>query len=174
MEKESPMLDAIKNRRSIRKYESRPVEEDAIAQLKEAALRAPSSRNLQPWRIVFVTDPETLGLLSTAKAQYASFLADAPLGIVVCGNDAKSDCWIEDCSIVATVLQLTATSLSLGSCWIQIRGREDAEGSSSEGRVLDILGLPAGLRVLTVLAVGYPAEEKPPLPAEKLAWEKVE
>ena len=85
-----------------------------------------------------------------------------------------SDCWIEDCSIAATIAQLTATDLGLGSCWIQIRGRQHADGRPAEEYVREVLGLPASLSVLCLLSVGYPAEDKPPRATGSLPWDKVE
>ena len=168
------MLDAIRTRRSIRHYDERPIEPAKIEQLQEAMLRAPSSRNLKPWRFVFVTDPELLRWLSRAKPSFAEWIGEAALGVVVCGDSSVSDCWIEDCSIAATFLQLAATELGLGSCWIQVRARQDEDGEPAEDRVRQVLGLPNGLSVLCMISVGYPAEEKAPRDRAALAWEKVD
>jgi nitroreductase len=168
------MLEAIRTRRSIRRYDGRPVDPATIAALQEAVLRAPTSRDLRPWRFLFVTDPALLSALATAKSANAGFLAAAPLAVVVCGDEEASDCWIEDCSIAAAFLQLTATELGLGSCWAQIRGRSHADGRPAEDHVREILGLPGTPRVLCVIGVGHPAEEKPPRPAETLPWDKSE
>ena len=167
------MLAAVRDRRSIRKYEERPVEREVIDQLQEAMLRAPSSRNFKPWRFVFVTDRELLRSLSQSKPRWSDFLSDAALGVVICADPAVSDCWIEDCSIAATVLQLSATDLGLGSCWIQIRDRQHADARSAEEYVREVLGLPAGFRVVCMVSIGYPAEEKAPREREGLHWEKV-
>jgi nitroreductase len=168
------MLDILAARRSIRKYGPDPVPDEVIERLEEAALRAPSSRNLRPWRFVFVTDPDVLSALSTAKPQWAGFIAGAPLGVVVCGDEHASDCWIEDCSIAATAVQLTATSEGLGSCWIQIRERMHADGRPAEEYVRELLGLTSNMRVLCMLAIGHPAEEKPMHATADLAWDRVE
>jgi nitroreductase len=167
------MIDAVVNRRSIRRYTDEPVSAADIEILKEAALRAPTSRNLRCWRFEFVTDREKLVALSTAKERWGEFVADAPLGIVVAGDETTSDCWVEDCSIAAAVLQLTATDLGLGSCWIQIRERLHADGSSAERYVRELLGMPAELRVLCILGVGHPAESKPPHAYDDLAWVRI-
>lgn len=167
------MIDAVVNRRSIRRYTDEPVSDADIAVLKESALRAPTSRNLRSWRFEFVTDRHTLVELSTAKERWGEFVADAPLGIVVAGDETTSDCWVEDCAIAATVLQLTATDLGLGSCWIQIRERLRADGTSAEKYVRDVLGMPAELRVLCILAIGHPAEAKPPHAHDDLAWVRI-
>ena len=168
------MLDAVLNRRSIRHYDDRPIEPAVIEELEEAMLRSPSSRNLQPWRFVFVTDREVLRALAHAKASYGEFLGDAALGVVICGNASASDCWIEDCSIAATALMLAAADAGLGTCWIQIRARQDAAGRPAEERVREILGLPGELSVLSIISVGHPAKNKPPRERESLAWEKVQ
>ena len=76
-------------------------------------------------------------------------------------------------AIAATLLQLTATDLGLGSCWIQIRERLHADGSPAEQYVRDVLGLPAELRVLCILAIGHPAEEKKPHARDDLAWVRI-
>ena len=127
------MLDAIAKRRSIRRFEDRGVEPELLERLEEAVLRSPTSRNLRPWRFVFVTDQAVLGRLSRRRSRSRQWLADAPLGVVVCGDETVSDCWIEDCSIASASLLLAATDLGLGSCWIQIRGRFAADGRPARG-----------------------------------------
>jgi nitroreductase len=167
------MLQAVRKRRSIRRYQDRSIEPEVIAQLQESMLRAPSSRNLKPWRFVFVTDRELLGALPHAKASYGEFVGDAALGVVICGDAAASDCWIEDCSIAAATLQLAAADADLGSCWIQIRARQAADGRPAEDNVREILGLATELSVLCIVAVGYSAQDAAPRPADSLDWDKV-
>ena len=145
-----------------------------VEKLQEAVLRAPTSRNLQPWRFVFVTDAEILRALGRAKPHYSDFLAGAALGVVVCADASVSDCWIEDGAIAAATLQLVATELGLGSCWIQIRARQSVDGRPSEEHIREVLGVEAELSVLCVISVGYPAEMKPPKDLESLSWDKVE
>ena len=137
-------------------------------------LRSPSSRNLRPWRFVFVSDPTVLQALSHAKTSYSDFLAGAPLGVVVCADTSASDCWIEDCSIAAVTLQLTATDLGLGSCWIQIRAREHGDGRPAEEYVREVLGLSARLGVLCIVSVGYPDVQPEPKARKSLPWERIE
>jgi len=144
-----------------------------IAQLEEAVLRVPSSRNLKPWRFVFVTDKALLQGLAHAKASFGEFIDGAGLGVVVCADAGASDCWIEDCSIAAATLQLVATDLGLGSCWVQIRAREGADGRPAEEHVREVLGLPDTLSVLCIVPVGYPAEEKAARPVESLSWDRI-
>jgi len=165
--------ELIEKRRSIRRYSARPVERRQIEMLAEAALRAPSSRGLNPWEFIFVTDRRLLEQLSTAKPHGASFLARAPLGVVVCGNPEISDVWVEDTAIASIFLHLAAESLGLGSCWIQIRKRKHKDEAWSESYIADLLQIPAALRVESIIAVGYPAETKPSHPRETLQDQKV-
>jgi nitroreductase len=169
----SMFMDLIVKRRSIRRYTADPVEPEKIELLKEAALRAPSSRGVNPWEFIFTTDRNLLANLSAAKPHGASFLKDAPLGIVVCADPAKSDVWVEDASIATIFIELAATSLGLGSCWIQIRDRMHDETQSAETYVADQLDIPANLKVESMIAIGYPAESKPPHSKEELQNEKI-
>jgi nitroreductase len=168
------MLEAVRARRSIRRYQDRPVEPALVEQLQEAMLRAPSSRNLKPWRFVFVTDGALLQALAHAKTSFGEFVGDAPLAVAVCADASVSDCWIEDCSIAALTLQLAAVDLGLGSCWVQIRARQNTDGSPAETHVRSILGLPDELSVLCLIPVGYPAEDKAPRERASLSWDKIE
>jgi nitroreductase len=168
------MLQAVRNRRSIRRYQKRPIDPANLKELQEAALRAPTSRNLQPCSFVFVTDRRLLEQLAHAKPSYGEWIGGATLGVVVCADASVSDCWIEDSSIAAATVQLVATDLGLGSCWIQIRDRQHRDGRPAEERVREVLDLPDELSVLCMLSIGHPAEKKPPITAESLRWEKIE
>ena len=166
-------LPLIQNRRSIRKYQDKAVEETTIDLLVEALLRAPTSMGNNSWEFVVVTDTELLGKLSRAKPHGATFLKDAPLGIVVCGDPQISDVWIENSSIASIYIHLAAASLNLGSCWIQIRERQHDDTQSAEAYIADVLGLPAHVRVLSIIAIGYPDESKAPHPRDALAYNRV-
>jgi nitroreductase len=167
------MLEILRERRSIRRYEDREIEPEKIELIKEAALRSPSSRGINPWRFLFVTDRATLAQLSRAKESGSSFLKGASLCVVVCAAQGESDVWVEDCSIAAIILQLAGCSLGLGSCWIQIRKRMHSHNISSEDYIKRVLGLPENLSVLSMIAFGYPDGGKEPVPKEKLEYEKI-
>ncbi|TFG59489.1 MAG: hypothetical protein E4H36_13715 [Spirochaetales bacterium] len=148
-------MTMLRERSSTRNFTGEPVDRECIGLLLEAALLSPSSRNLKPWEIIAVEDPMLLTAMSAVKAHGSSFLAHAPLGIVVLGNPELSDVWIEDTSIVSVLIHLAAESLGLGSCWIQIRGRMDGTGASSAGRVKDILRVPPPWEPESIIAVGH-------------------
>jgi nitroreductase len=163
----------IEKRRSIRKFLEKPVEDEKIEMLIEAALRAPSSRGLNPWEFIVVTKRDLLKKLSSAKPHGSGFIKNAPLGIVICADEVKCDVWIEDCSIASAFILLASESMGLGSCWIQIRERMHSESKTSEAYVSEVLDIPSGLRVESIIAVGYPDETKPPHKKEELQYDKV-
>lgn len=166
-------LELLRKRRSVRKFEAREVEREKVQVLVEAMLRSPSSRSLNPWEFVVVDEPDTLEALSRAKPHGASFVAKAPLAIVVCADPQKCDVWIEDCSVAAILLHLAATDLGLGSCWVQLRLREHKDGGSASEYAAGVLGLKEGLEAMAIIAVGYPAEQKEGHPRDALLWERV-
>ena len=167
------MIELLRKRRSIRKYTDKPIEPEKIDILKEALLRSPSSRNIDPWEFIFVYDRSLLKKLSQSKSHGASFLEHAALGIVVCADGRESDTWIEDCSIASILVQLVAQSIGLGSCWIQIRNRSYNKNIASEDYIKSLLNLPESMKVESIIAIGYSDERREPLPKEELKYEKI-
>ncbi|MCP4601118.1 MAG: NAD(P)H-dependent dehydrogenase/reductase [Proteobacteria bacterium] len=167
------MIDLLRTRRSIRKFAKRVLEPEKLSVLEEALLRSPSSRSLNPCEFIFVENSELLLKLSRCKPHGASFLEGAPLGIVVLGDETRCDVWIEDCSIATFIAHLTAHSLGLGSCWIQIRLRPHEGDVTAEEYIQKLLGIPEHVRVLAMVAVGYPDEVKSGRPTESLDQSKV-
>ncbi|SDO72921.1 nitroreductase family protein [Desulforhopalus singaporensis] len=154
-------VDLLRKRRSIRQFEEKPVPGEQVDLIVEAMLRSPSSRDLCPWEFVVVENPETIKRLAEAKPHGAGFLKNAPLAVAVCARESKSDVWVEDCAIAALNIHLAAADLGLGSCWIQIRKREHDGQLSAEQFVKSQLSLDDDMRVLAIVAIGYPKEEKP-------------
>jgi nitroreductase len=167
------MLEILRRRRSVRHFLAQPVEPAKIDQLIEAVLRAPSSRGRNPWEFVVVTEAQRLQALSRAKPHGAEFLAGAPLAVVVAADPQRCDVWVEDCAIAAIILQLTAASLGLGSCWVQIRLRPHGDDRTAEAYVREIVGLPAQLAVDCIIGIGYPAENPPGHPRASLLFDQI-
>lgn len=167
------MIELLRVRRSIRRYTGQTIEPEKLELLKEAVLRAPSSRNLDSWEFIFVEDRALLEKLAGCKPHGAGFLAQAALGIVVCGDVNESDTWIEDCAIASILAQMIALSLGLGSCWVQVRKRMFDHQTTSEQYIQKLLGIPEHIKVESIIAVGYPAEQREPLPRGRLKDAKV-
>jgi nitroreductase len=167
------MIELLRTRRSIRKYQKRSLDTETIELLKESILRSPSSRGIDPWEFIFIDDRSLIQHLSKAKTSGSDFLKDAVLAVVVTGDEKKSDVWIEDCSIASIVVQLAAHSLGLGSCWIQIRNRNHNDTISSERYIQNLFRIPEHIKVLSVIGIGFPDELKTLIPQEKLKFSKI-
>jgi nitroreductase len=167
------MLEILQKRRSIRQFQQRPVDPGTVELLLEALLRAPSSRGRNPWEFVVVTDPGKLSSLARAKPHGAEFLAGAALAIVIAADPQRCDVWVEDCAVAATILQLSAASLGLGSCWAQIRLRPHGDGRPAEAYVREVVGLPEHLSVACIVGIGYPAETKAGHSRSTLAFDRI-
>lgn len=150
--------EAIRNRRSIRSYKDRPVEDEKIEKILEAARWAPSAGNLQSVEYVVVRDAETKEKLSDASHGQAQ-PGDSPVNIVVCVNFPKISNYgrrggelysIQESGACIQNLMLAAHSMGLGTCWI---------GAFDEDAVRKIIGTPGDVRPVGVITVGYPDEE---------------
>ena len=152
------LLELLQKRRSIRKYTGEDIARDKLEKVLQAGLLAPSSRAIYPVEFVVVRDKDKLGKLSQCKVGSAELLKNANAAIVVIGDTAKSDAWVEDCSIAMTLMQLEATEQGIGSCWVQCRGRSTPDGGSSEEYIRKLLDIPVSFGVLAVLSLGIPAD----------------
>ena len=155
-------IDLIKGRRSIRRYEHRPVPEELVTQLLEAAMAAPSASNETPWHFILVTRRDLLDQLAE-RHPYARMLTDAPLCIVPCGDltlvpeGLSGEFWIQDLSAATQNLLLAATALGLGAVWCGVHPRPERVDM-----VREVLSIPQRAVPLCLIPVGFPAEDKPP------------
>jgi nitroreductase len=151
--------EAIITRRSIRAYTSQPIPPELIQQLLTAAMSAPSAGNQQPWQFIVVTERNMLDALADVLP-YGKMLRQAPLAIVVCGDQqlqTHAGYWVQDCSAATQNLLLAAHASGLGAVWLGVYPREQ--------RVADVrrlLGIPEHVVPLCVVSIGYPAEQKGP------------
>ena len=143
---------AIRSRESVRSFLDKKVESDKVTNILELARLAPSFFNRQDWRFVLIQDIETKrGLVN--KANCPSFIADAPIVIVGCGNpidpitSTDRSSFVIDVAIALNHVTLAAVEFGLGTCWASI---------FDEPKVKEILGIPENVRVVALLALGYP------------------
>ncbi|BAI80762.1 nitroreductase [Deferribacter desulfuricans SSM1] len=167
------MIEILRKRRSVRQFLDKEIEKEKIDILKEAVLRSPSSRGINPWEFIFVTDKELLEKLSKAKKHGSAFLKNAKLGVLVIADTRKSDVCIEDCSIAAITLQYVAESLGLGSCWAQIRLREHNDNISAEEYVRNLFVLPDYYLIECIIGIGYPKNKPQGHDYSTLQFEKI-
>ena len=161
-------IELALRRRSIRKYTEQPVEQEKISLILQAALSSPSSKHLNPWEFVVLTDKEQLSRLADCKTYGSQMLKGSAVGIVVAVDSKVSDTWQADGAIAAMNMLLAAEDLGLGACWVQVFNREGAEEL-----VRKETGIPDSLSVLCIISIGYKAEEKKPINPEKLQYNKV-
>ncbi|PLX68744.1 MAG: NAD(P)H-dependent dehydrogenase/reductase [Denitrovibrio sp.] len=167
------MIEILRNRRSTRKFTSEKISDEQLNVLKEALLLAPTSRNFEPCEFIIVRDKEMLKKLSVLKPHGATFLAECDTAFVICGDTDKSDVCVEDTSIASIILQLTAESLGLGSCWAQVRMRNHNEEMQSDEYIKQTLNLPANLMVTSVIGIGYAETKLSPKDFDSLKHEKI-
>lgn len=149
-EKEKYVLDAIYARRSVRRFEERPVEAEKVDTLLHAAMAAPSACNIQPWEFVVVEDIGTIDAIKASIPKYADY--NTPCILVVCGNPKfipwDNDVGTLDCAAAIENILLAATAMDLGSVWI---------GGFDPDALRRILDIPADVFPVGVVYIGYPA-----------------
>jgi nitroreductase len=151
------VLEAIKTRRSIRKYKPGPIPEKDLKRILEAARLAPSAGNKQPWRFVVVRDPETKEKLGEI-ARGQTWISDAGAIVAALAMDRKSpevyERWAErDVMTAVEHIVLASWSLGYGTCWI---------GAFYEDQVKELLGVPEEMKVIVLLPIGVPAHSPDP------------
>lgn len=171
------LLSIFQHRHSIRKYTDTPIDDTALTQIIQAGLLSASGRAIRPWEFIVVKDKNMLLHLSECRIGAAKMLAGADAAIVVIARADATDVWIEDCSITMANMHLMASSLGVGSCWIQGRLRTASDSVTTEDYVRECLHIPDGYKLEAILSLGMPAEEKTPvalsdLPLEKVHYEK--
>lgn len=157
------VLEAIRNRRSIRLFENKAVDRETLLKVLEAARLAPSAGNAQPWSFVVITDDNVKKSLRLAYDR--DWFVTAPAIIVACSLPEKAwkrqdgeQYWKVDVSIAMQNLILVAQEEGLGTCWV---------ASFDEKRVKNVLGIPRNVRVVAMTPLGYPAEQKGPVTERK-------
>jgi nitroreductase len=154
------MLESIKKRRSIRKFKKKEVEQEKLNEILKAAMYSPSASHRRPWEFIVVKDQELKNKLSKTTP-WSGFVKDAPVVLVITGYEEDSHLWIEDCSIAAEAIYLEAQNQGLGTCFCQILEPKTLSLKDSEEYVKKLLNVPKNIRILCLMPIGYPDEEKP-------------
>jgi len=156
------VLEAIKNRRTVLRFENTAVEDDKIEAILEAGRWAPSWINKQPWYFIVIKDPGTKNRLSEAvPTTFVQGLKEAPICIAVTVNSVEDPYhYIEDGAAAAQNMALAAHSLGLSSSWIGVHDLRN-QRNSAESRVRQILEVPKETRVIALLTIGHVKGELP-------------
>lgn len=167
------MIEILKKRRSIRKYKNRKIEQHKVDTILKAAFLGPCSRSNRTWIIIVVAAKNIIAKLSECREASSQFIANAPIVMVIAGEPDVADTWIEDAAIAATLMQATATSINLGSCWCQVRNRDYSGDTSSSDYIRSILGIPKNYSVECMIGIGYPDEKKDGYKDQDFPYHKV-
>jgi len=171
------IFEAIATRRSIRRFQDRPVEEEQIIKVFEAVRMSPSWANMQCCRFILVTDAEKKAKIAELTWVESFFapkgykvnpakkgIAEAPAVVVLCADPGQSgslwgqEYYLADTGIAAQTLMLAAHGLGLGSVFV---------GVFQEERIKKLLSIPAEIRVVGILPIGYPLGEKKEGPSRR-------
>lgn len=151
------VVRAITERRSIRKYLKRTVEDDKINTILNAGFCAPSAKNKRPWHFIAVRERDALERIASA-GKYTDMIAQAPLCIAICGDkiaEGMAEFLHQDCGAAAQNMLLCAHALGLGAVWCGVPSNLELQK-----KLIALLNLPAKVIPVAIIAIGYPDEEK--------------
>ena len=151
------LMELIETRRSIRSYKDQEVEEDKLKYVLQAFRKAPSAKNLQPWKLVVVKNKKVIRDLAIA-CNNQTFMEEAPVIITACAKEEDAygtmggymNSYPVDIAIALEHLILAATEKGLGTCWI---------GAFKVKEINNIINVPENLSAELILAMGYPLEK---------------
>lgn len=161
------LQEAITSRRSIRRYDPRPIEPEKLQLVAEAFRLAPSAGNGQNWKLLVVQSAELRAQIQQVCLRNPAFVGEAPAMLVACGlnqsimtNGHRVD--TTDVSIALSLSMMQAWELGLGTCWM---------ASYDENDLRRVLSLPDSCSIVAITPLGYPAEE--PAAKPRKAFEDV-
>jgi nitroreductase len=146
-------ITCLRTRRSVRAYDPTPVPREVVEEIVDCGRLAATAINEQPWLFVAVEDPATRTRLA-ALTDYGKFISDAPVCVAVFCRDVKY--YLEDGSAATQNILNAATALGLGSCWVAGDKKRYARA------VADLLGVPADLKLVSLVALGRAAARPDP------------
>ena len=157
-------LEAIRNRRSIRRYKHEVIPKDDLETIVDAGRLAATGSNRQPWDFIIVTAKPMIANFKVTVAWIENASA-----VIVVVMDPESRWWVEDGAAAIENMLLASTALGYGSCWVE------GDVLPYEDTIRSLLGIPSNRRVMALIPIGIPAEtpkpRKKPL-KEVLHWEK--
>jgi nitroreductase len=152
-------MNAILSRRSIRSYTREQIQDSVIEELLEAAMSAPSAGNQQPWHFIIIKNRQLLDQIPKVHP-YAQMVKEAPVAIVVCGDknlEKYPGFWVQDCSAATENILISVSEKGLGAVWLGVYPDPDRVNA-----IQALLSMPENVVPLSIIPIGYPAEEKPP------------
>ncbi len=151
-------MDALRGRRSIRSYRTDPVEWEKVEAAVDAARLAATGHGVEPWEFVVVTDAGVRNQIAKL-CDYGKFIAQAPVCVIVLCRDTEY--YLEDGSAATQNMMVAAFARGLGSCWVAGDKKPYAKS------ILRLVGAPAEYKLVSTVALGYPADDHPPRRAKR-------
>jgi nitroreductase len=160
-------LEALRRRRSIRVYKDKPVPREIIEQIIDAARLAPTANNIQPWEFIVITEAQARRKIADLT-DWGKFIAQSGACVAVYCKPVKH--YLEDGSAAIENILVAARALGLGTCWVAGYGKDYGE------KIREMLGVPAGHKLVGLISLGYPGEEPGPKDKREISdvlhWEK--
>ena len=155
----NPKLNEIFKRRSVRVYKEDIIRDELVKDILESAMSAPSAVAKDPWEFIVLRDKTRLAKVAEALPN-GKMLADAPLGIIICGDISRAhgnelSYLLQDCSAAIENVLLACSMLGLGACWLGVHPRPERIS-----HIKNLFKLPENIIPVSAIAIGYPAEEK--------------
>ena len=150
------LMEAIRTRRSVRKYEDKPISDEMVREILDAAMMAPSAGNAQPWRFLVINEREKLDAMVELHP-YIKMVTQAQLGVVVCadlGLEKFPGYWVQDCSAAMQNMLLAIHSLGLGAVWTGIYPMDDRVAAFKK-----MFNMPENVIPLGFAPIGWPAQQ---------------
>ena len=161
------LLRLAEQRRSVRKYTDEHIDRETLDKILTVAALAPSSYGQNPVEFVVVEGREQLSKLAACKRIGAPSVRGAAAAVVVMADTSKGELWVEDASVAAGYLLLSAEHYGIGACWNQIHLRDGQRFSASD-EIRRLLGIPDRYEVLCVVSLGHKDEQKSPRSGEQM------
>lgn len=160
-------MECLRTRRSVRNFLDKEIPKEVIEDIVDAGRLAPTANNMQPWDFIVVTSKDMRKRIANIT-DYGRFIADAPVCIAVVCRDTKY--YLEDGAAATENIMLAARAHNIGTCWVA------GDKKPYAGKILDMLEVPSGYRLISLIAIGYPRSE-PALYGKRelkevLHWEK--
>jgi len=146
------LIEVLATRRSVRQFRDRPVADEHIRAIIEAAMLAPSAGNQQPWHFVVVTDRAKLARIPDFHP-YSAMMRTAPAAILICGDPTGTpwpEFWVQDCSAAAQNALLAARDLGLGTVWVGVYPVEERMAGFRR-----LLAIPEHVHPFALIPVGW-------------------
>jgi nitroreductase len=160
-------IKAIRARCSIREFKDTPVDRKVIEEIVDCGRLAPTARKEEPWEFVVVTDKDTLAAMADIT-DHGKFIKSSACAIAIFCRDTKY--YLEDGSAATENILVSAASLGLGSCWVA------GDKKHYCAKIAELLGAPPVSKLVSIVALGYPAKDPQPLEKRPLKdvlhWEK--